>query len=178
MKKILTLFAVIGLIAFSSCEGPEGPQGPPGPLADVFEVENVSFNANANSENYIDFNRQIYVGDVVLVYRYDGADPQTNRDIWTPLPNSYYYSDGGLHFTFKFDFTQDNVRVFTEGFGLVANPIPADFAVNQIFRIVVVPGLDPIITGKSVNKAESLDYYTVIAKYGIDDSTVTKLKVN
>ncbi|MEN2487561.1 hypothetical protein AAYQ05_07150 [Flavobacterium sp. B11] len=174
MKKILTLFAVIGLIAFSSCEGPEGPPGPPGSpaAAEVFEIEKVNFSATANSEIYFNFKSQTYLGDVVLVYRYDGPDPKTNRDIWVPLPDSHYYNDGGLYFTYKFDFTQDNVRIFTEGYGLSANPIPSDFVVNQIFRIVVVPGFDPIVTGKSVNK---LDYYEVIKKYNIDDSNVKKL---
>ena len=47
MKKILTLFAVVGLIVFSSCEGPEGPPGPPGYDGEssnkVFEIINEDF---------------------------------------------------------------------------------------------------------------------------------------
>ncbi|WPO77239.1 hypothetical protein [Flavobacterium sp. KACC 22761] len=175
MKKILTLFAVIGLIAFTSCEGPEGPPGEPGPLAEVYEIENVNFSGTANSEVYFNFKSKLYLGDVVLVYRYDGADPVTKRDIWVPLPESHYYSDGSLYFAYKFDFTQDNVRIFTDGFGLNVNPIPADLRNAQIFRIVVVPGLDPLVTGKSVNKPDYSDYYKVIAKYNIDDSNVKKL---
>jgi hypothetical protein len=59
---------------------------------------------------------------------------------------------------------------------LIANPIPADLRTNQIFRIVVVPGNNPIVTtAKSTNKADYSDYYAVIKKYGIDDSNVTKL---
>lgn len=175
MKKILTFFAVVGLIAFTSCEGPEGPPGLDAPVADVFEIENVNFSATANSENYFNFRKQIYLGDVVLVYRYGGPDPKTGRDIWVPLPESHYYNDGGLYFAYKFDFTQDNVRLYTEGFGLNTNPIPPDLVVKQIFRIVVVPGLDPIITAKSVNKFDSSNYYKVIEKYNIDDSNIKKL---
>ncbi|MCV9930798.1 hypothetical protein OIU80_00755 [Flavobacterium sp. LS1R47] len=175
MKKIITLFAIVGLIVFSSCEGDEGPPGPPGLLSYVFEVNKVNFSATSNSQIYVDFDSRIYSGDVILVYRYDGADPATGRDIWVPLPESHYYSNGSLYFAFKFDFTQDNVRIFTEGFGLAANPIPADFVVDQIFRIVIVPGDDGINTKKSVNKPDYSDYNAVIKKYNIDDSNVKKL---
>lgn len=179
MKKILTLFAVIGLAVFSSCEGPEGPPGQDGfdgPAADVFEVEKVNFNATANSDFYFNFKTRIYPGDVVLVYRYAGFSPTTNLDVWTILPDSHYYTDGGFHFSYKFDFTQDDVRIYTEGLDLVANPIPADFRTNQIFRIVIVPGNNPIVTtAKSINKADYSNYYEVIKKYNIDDSNVKKL---
>ena len=179
MKKIFILFAAIGLVALSSCEGDQGPEGPPGydaAMPVVFEVTKVNFNATANSEIFVDFKSRIYTGDVVLVYRYTGDDPDTGRDVWTPLAESHYYSDGSLYFAYKFDFTQDNVRIFTEGFGLTANPMPADFAVNQIFRIVIVPGDDGNNTNnKSVNKPDYSDYYKVIEKYNIDDSNVEKL---
>ncbi|CAD0009081.1 hypothetical protein [Flavobacterium chungangense] len=176
MKKIFLLFAVVGLTVFSSCEGPEGPPGLPGPAADVFEVEKVNFNATASSDFYFNFKTRIYPGDVVLVYRYAGFSPTTNLDVWAILPDSHYYTDGGFHFGYKFDFTQDNVRIYTEGLDLVANPIPADFRTNQIFRIVVIPGNNPIVTtAKSVNKADYSNYYEVIKKYNIDDSNVQKL---
>lgn len=173
MKKILTLFAVVGLFAFSGCSNDDNVDYDT--ISHVFEVNKVNFSATSNSQIYVDFDSRIYSGDVILVYRYDGADPKTGRDIWTPLPESHYYTDGSLYFTFKFDFTQDNVRIFTEGFGLNINPIPADFVVDQIFRIVIVPGDDGVNTKKSVNKADYSDYNEVIRKYNIDDSNVKKL---
>ncbi|QGK75011.1 hypothetical protein GIY83_13310 [Flavobacterium sp. SLB02] len=175
MKKILTLFAVVGLIVFSSCEGDQGPPGE-SVAANVFEVEKVNFSATANSDFDFNFKSRIFPGDVVLVYRYAGFSPTTNLDVWTILPDSHYYTDGGLYFSYKFDFTQDDVKIYTEGLDLIANPIPADLRTNQIFRIVVVPGNNPIVTtAKSINKADYSDYYAVIKKYGIDDSNVKKL---
>ncbi|MDA6070071.1 hypothetical protein NJT12_10625 [Flavobacterium sp. AC] len=171
MKKILTLFAVVGLFAFSGCSNNDDNDT----ISYVFEVNKANFSPTSNSEIYVDFDSRIYSGDVILIYRYDGADPETKRDIWTPLPESHYYTDGKLYFTFKFDFTQDNFRIFTEGFDLNVNPIPADFVVDQIFRIVIVPGDDGFNTKKSVNVADYSDYNAVIKKYKIDDSNVKKL---
>lgn len=54
MKKILTLFAVVGLFAFTGCEGPEGPPGEDAPLAPVIDVNNVNFALNGDGE-VIDF---------------------------------------------------------------------------------------------------------------------------
>ena len=43
MKKILTLFAVVGLIVFSSCEGPiKGLREDDALMPEVFEVKNVN----------------------------------------------------------------------------------------------------------------------------------------
>ena len=63
MKKILTLFAVVGLIAFTSCEGPEGPPGVPGTSANrVFELMNVDFGANSQDGFNISASYFNYVG--------------------------------------------------------------------------------------------------------------------
>lgn len=170
MKKILTLFAIVGLIAFSSCEGPEGPPGEPGLIGYVFEVGNVNF-AN-NGDGIIQrFDSSIYSGDVLLVYRLTGV--VNGRDVWAPIPESHYYDDGSLFFTYKFNFTQDDFEIYLEGFEL--NTIPANLKNNQIFRIVIVPGDDGVNTKKSVNKADYSDYYEVIKKYNINDSSVKKL---
>lgn len=174
MKKILTLFAVVGLMAFSSCSD-DNNDVDNDTISYVFEANGVSFSSNSNSENYIDFDSRIYSGDVILVYRYTGADPVTGRDIWAPIPESHYYNDGTLYFTYKFDFTQDDVRIFIEGFDLDINPIPSNLRANQTFRIVIVPGDDGINTNKSANKPDYSDYNAVIKKYNIDDSNVKKL---
>jgi hypothetical protein len=171
MKKIFSLFAIFGLLIFSSCSDDDNDVDYD-TISHVFEINKADFSPTANSEMYVDFDSRIYSGDVILVYRYDGADPETGRDIWVPLPESHYYTDGSLHFAYKFDFTQDNVRIYTEGFALNANPIPSDFVVDQIFRIVIVPGDDGINTNKSAKKPS---YYEVIEKYNIDDSNVKRL---
>ena len=52
MKKILTLFAVVGLLAFASCEGPEGPQGPAGPVGAVYENIAPNYYNFTQNNNY------------------------------------------------------------------------------------------------------------------------------
>ncbi|MHC0445621.1 hypothetical protein ACWA1F_09420 [Flavobacterium sp. 3-218] len=171
MKKILTLFAVIGLIAFSSCEGPEGPPGPAGEVAPVIDVNNVNFASNGDGE-VIDFGFTLFPGDVVLAYRATGT--ANGSTVWSPIPESHYYDDGTLFFTYKFNFSRVDFELYLEGFEL--NTVPADLRNNQKFRIVVVPGEDPRISNKSVN-LKTLDYNTVIAKYNIDDSKVKTINL-
>ena len=174
MKKIITLFAIIGLVAFSSCEGPEGPEGPPGfntPLPQVFEVNNVSFAANGDGIVQR-FKTSILSGDVVLIYRLTGITAN-NRDVWSPIPESHYYDDGTLFFTYKFNFSQDDFEIYLDGFEL--NTVPVNLRTNQTFRIVIVPADDGFNTKKSVNKPDYSDYNAVIKKYNIDDSNVKRL---
>ncbi|WP_125719211.1 hypothetical protein [Flavobacterium ustbae] len=174
MKKILTLFAVIGLIAFSSCEGPEGPPGPPGEelVAQVIDVNNVNFASNGEGE-VINFGFTLFPGDVALAYRATGT--ANGGTVWSPIPESHYYDDGTLFFTYKFNFSRVDFELYLDGFEL--NTVPANLRTNQKFRIVVVPGNDPLISNKSVNAKNYLDYNTVIAKYNIDDSKVKTINL-
>lgn len=168
MKKILILFAVVGLTVFSSCEGPEGPPGVPGEdglIAQVIDVNNVNFALNGDGE-IIDFGFTLYPGDVVLAYRATGV--AGGDTVWTQIPESHYYDNGSLFFTYKFNFTRDNFELYLDGFEL--NTVPTNLRTNQKFRIVVVPGLDPKVSNKSVNKEDYSDYNAVIKKYNIDDS--------
>lgn len=174
MKKILTLFAVVGLIAFSSCEGPEGPPGQDGAdglIAQVIDVNNVNFALNGDGE-VIDFGFTIYPGDVVLAYRATGVATNGNT-VWTQIPESHYYDDGTLFFTYKFNFTRVDFELYLDGFNL--NTVPTNLRTNQKFRIVIVPGTDPKISNKSVNKEDYSDYNAVIKRYNIDDTNVKQL---
>ena len=173
MKKIITLLAVIGMFGFQGCTGPEGPpglDGQDGLIAEVFEVGNVNFDANGNGI-VKNFNSSIYSGDVILVYRLTGV--VNGHDVWSPIPESHYYDDGTLFFTYKFNFTQVDFEIYLEGFEL--NTIPNSLRSNQIFRIVIVPGDDGNNTKKSVNKPDYSNYDAVIKKYNIGDSNVKKL---
>ncbi|GAA3732825.1 hypothetical protein GCM10022422_14220 [Flavobacterium ginsengisoli] len=172
MKKILTLFAVIGLIAFSSCEGPEGPPGPQGPDGIIGQV--IQKTVNFNSPDYsvlIPYGLQIYPYDVVLVYhRYE---INNGNAVWRLLPQTYYMSDGGA-LDFNYDFTINDVSIWLAA-DFPLNTLSTDWTQNQVFRIVIVPGEKLAGTAKSVNKADYSDYNAVIAKYNIDDSNVKKL---
>ena len=92
MKKILTLFAVVGLFAFSSCEGPEGPQGPEGPVyeSEVFEVGPDFTAANGYSVTY-PLNPVMLSGDNILVYELVST---SGVDTWALLPQVYYFNNG------------------------------------------------------------------------------------
>jgi hypothetical protein len=170
MKKILTLFAVVGLFAFSGCSNDNDNYVDTDTISYVFEVNNVNFAANGDGILQ-KFNSSIYSGDVILVYRL--VDVVNGRDVWRPIPESYYYDDGTVYFTYKFNFTQDDFEIYLDGFEL--NTIPNNLRANQTFRIVIVPGDDGVNTKKSTNKADYSDYDAVIKKYNIDDSNVKKL---
>lgn len=170
MKKILTLFAVVGLIAFSSCEGPEGPPGLPGPEAEVFELKSVNFAFN-NDDGYNIYQKLtplILPSDVILIYRLNGTiDAAT--PIWQQIPRTLYTSQGELDY--DFDFSKEDFTIYAGGnYNLSLTP---EFLNNQTFRIVIIPGYFST-AGKSA-KPDYSDYNAVIKKYNIDDSNVKKL---
>ncbi|SHL13862.1 hypothetical protein [Flavobacterium chilense] len=171
MKKILTLFAVVGLIVFSSCEGPEGPPGQDGLIAEVFELQNVNFAYNANDgyNIYQKLNPTIFPSDVILIYRLAGTI-DSNTPVWQQIPRTLYTSKGELDY--DFDFSKQDFTIYAGGnYDLSLTP---EFLNKQTFRIVIVPG-GFSTTGKSANKSEFSDYNAVIKKYNIDDSNVKKL---
>ncbi|MBE8723728.1 hypothetical protein [Flavobacterium hungaricum] len=175
MKKILTLFAVVGLIVFSSCEGPEGPPGAPGepgPLAEVFQVKGVNFTSDNNYNPIIPLDPAIFASDMVLVYRQDGTD--AGAPVWKMTPELYYLPDGTLDFGYNSNFTARDVSIYMDGNDL--GSVLSAFRLNQTFRIVIIPGYLSG-TAKSVNKTDFSDYKSVIAKYGIDESKIKELKV-
>ncbi len=180
MKKILTLFAVVGLIVFSSCEGPEGPpgrdgqdgsKGDPGFVSEVFELQNVNFGFN-NTDGYNIYqklNPVIYDSDVILIYRLAGVI-DSNTPIWQQIPRTLYTSKGELDY--DFDFSKGDFTIYAGGnYDLSLTP---EFLKNQTFRIVIIPGAFST-TSKSVNKPDYSDYNDVIKRYNIDDSNVKKL---
>ncbi|SHH18116.1 hypothetical protein [Flavobacterium defluvii] len=171
MKKILTLFAVVGLMAFTSCEGPEGPPGQDGSIpAEVYEVSNVNFTNTNNYNPVIALSPAILPSDMVLVYRLSGVD--NGRDVWKLLPENYYLADGTLDFGFDYDFTISDVSIYMIGNDL--GGVVSSFRLNQVIRIVIVPGY---LTGKSVNKPDYSNYNEVIKRYNINDNNIKKIKL-
>ena len=171
MKKILTLFAIVGLVAFSSCEGPEGPPGQDGSIpAEVYEVSNVNF-TDANDYNpIIPLNPAIYDSDMVVLYRLAGVD--NGQDVWKMTPELYYFANGTFNFGYNFNFTKNDVSIYLDGNDLAS--VQSSFRTNQIFRIVIIPGY---FSNKSVNKPDFSDYNAVIKKYNIDDSNLKKIQL-
>lgn len=171
MKKILALFAVVGLFAFISCEGPEGPEGPSGEASNrVFEIFNEDF-ALSNSTYNISgtFNPFIGNADTVLIYRLAGTI-DSNTPIWQLIPRTIYLSNN-RELDYDYDFSKEDFKIYVRA-NYDLETTAADYLDNQTFRIVIVPGS---FTDKSSVKPDYSDYNAVIKKYNIDDSNVQKL---
>ncbi|BFM44300.1 hypothetical protein CFS9_29410 [Flavobacterium sp. CFS9] len=172
MKKILTLFAVavVGLITFSSCEGPEGPPGSDSALSYVYEVD-----ANFVGPNYSVTSTPsgMLSGDNILVYELVST---SGPDSWALLPQVYYFNNGLETAQYNYTFSKNRVTIFITGSLNDYSQLPSSFRLGKVFRVVIIPGDDGINakTGKKVT-TDNLDYNTVIKKYSIDDSNVKKL---
>ena len=172
MKKLLFLFAVVGLATFTSCEGDQGipgQDGPPGPNSEVFELKNVNFTANGNNEFTIfrDLNPVIFASDNILIYRMSGLINNTTP-IWQLIPRTLFLPEGELDY--DFDFSRQDFTIYANGtYNLTLTP---QFLNNQTFRIVIIPGY----FSRSLNQVDFNDYNAVIKHFNINDKFVTPIK--
>ncbi|WP_163398796.1 hypothetical protein [Flavobacterium fluviatile] len=171
MKKILTLFAVVGLFAFSGCSDDDNDVDYD-TISEVFQLSNVNFGYNATDgyNIYEELDPLLFNDDVILIYRKIGTINGTNAPIWQQIPRTIYTANGELDY--DFDFSNEHFIIYASGnYNLSLTP---QFLNNQTFRIVIVPG-SPTGSAKSVNKEDYSDYNAVIKKYNIDDSNVKEL---
>jgi len=172
MKKIITLFAVIGMLSLQSCTGPEGPQGIPGEdglIGTVYENTSSNYFNFTSDKNYkvrYTFPKSLYDSDVILVYRLGGID--NGKAIWEFLPQTYYFDNGTRDYSYNFNFTYNYVDIYLSGNDL--GTVPAEYRIQQIFRIVVVPA----DFATTVNKNSYLD---VISKLNIKESQIQEIKL-
>ncbi|HEU0125385.1 MAG TPA: hypothetical protein VFQ56_03685, partial [Flavobacterium sp.] len=135
MKKILTLFAVVGMMAFSSCSNDDNNVDYD-TIGTVYENVAPNYYNFTNNNGYavrFTFPEGIYDSDVVLVYRFDGTD-EGGRPVWQALPETYYFDNGSRDFSLKYVFTQNYVNIYLDGNDQAT--IPAEYRTQQIFRIV------------------------------------------
>lgn len=167
MKKIILLFvALAGIISLQSCEVNE--------INDqhVFEAEVFEFSASFNNNQFSvigNFSRDILPSDHLLIYRLYGRD--NGLDVWRLIPQTVYL-ENGREFDYNYDFTKRDFRIFMEpNFDLnsLNNQYWNTYVVNQIFRIVVVPG-------RLRNKMNYNDYDTTVRILGIENIPIKKLK--
>lgn len=168
MNRFLTIFALIGMIAFQACEGPIGPEGPQGEpginiLGTTFEIE-LDFNAANEYSNIRTLPFQLEESDAILVYRLSGAD--NNNDVWRLLPQTYFFDQGML--MYNFDYTKDDVSVFLDG-TIAASALGTGWTDNQIFRVIVVPA------DFYQSRIDWTDYEGVTKLLGISDSDFVKI---
>lgn len=176
MRRITSIFALIGLMAFQACEGPIGPAGPEGPqgpqgapgvniVSEVFEVETDFTKAN-NYEAVFDFDPPIVSSDVVLAFIEWERAGQT--PIWRALPQTVFFEQGVL--MYNYDFTKDDFRLFLDG-PLDYSLLSADWTQDQKFRIVIVPG---DFTGSRIDWT---NYEAVTKLLGIEEEDFQKVKL-
>jgi len=185
MKRLLQfimLFFAIALV--QACEGPEGdvgPQGETGPqgatgaqgpagesgTAQVFEFS-YPFDAESGYGLYgswdeiattLEIEDSLSVGenDAVLVYMYYGADDEDN-DTWTPLPQTFFVTDGLLKFAFNHSNTF--LEIFMDANFDMTNITTYDGTYS--FRVVIIPGLKlRTANGQTITSKPDLTTYPV-----------------
>lgn len=168
MNKLLTIFALIGLLAFQACEGPEGPIGPQGEpgiviVGTTYEVE-LDFTAAEQYSGLFEFPETLVDGDAVLIYRLSAVE--NGRDIWRLLPQTYFFDEGVL--MYNFDYSLDDFSIFLDG-AIDPTILANQWVNNQIFRVVVVPSDLPTA------RVDYSNYEAVTKMLGIEDEDFQKL---
>ncbi|MFT3794179.1 hypothetical protein [Flavobacterium sp.] len=168
MKKIFLLLAVVAMTFLQGCEGDPGPQGPVGQTgysaeSQVMEITNVNFTAPSYGIIF-NYGFQTLNSDHALVYRLSAIDG--GNDVWQLIPQYYFYNDGTMNFGYNYDSTINDTSIYLEGQDL--GTITDQYRLNQIFRIVIVPGQ---FTNKS---AMSTKYEDVVEMLNIKESDFKK----
>lgn len=165
MKKIFLLLAVVAGIGLTSCEGPEGPQGPTGYTAEsqVIEITGVNFTAPSFGV-FVPYGFDALQTDHALVYRLSGSD--NGNYVWQLIPQNYFFADGTFDFGYNYDATYYDANIYLEGQDLIT--VPESMRLNQIFRIVIVPGQ---FANKSGTKT---DYNSVTQALNITEADFKK----
>lgn len=167
MKSTL-LIAFIVIITLQGCSVNETPQNvvDNDTISEVFEFSNVNFVPN-NYSVILDYPHDIYSSDMVLVYRLSGIFQ--GEDIWKLQPEQFFFDDGTLDLQYGFNFTRYDTEVYMEGFDLAT--VSESFRLNQIFRIVIVPGY---FGNKSIVNFK--DYKAVVKALNVDESKVQRIQ--
>ncbi len=167
MKKIITLFAIVGLLSLQSCtvnDNTAPDYVDQDTISEVFEVT-TSFNSANGYSKIINLSPAIYASDVVLVYRLSGT--YNGNDLWKLMPETFYFDNGTLDFGYRFDFTKNDINVYMVGNDLQS--VSATFRNNQVLRIVIVPGS----FSSSINKE---NYNEVIGALNIKENDIQKIE--
>lgn len=164
MKKIITLLAVVGMFSFQSCTTTTDTNYVDNDtISEVFEVT-TSFNTGNDFSKVVTFNPSLYSSDVVLVYRLSGI--YQGQDLWKLLPETYYFTDGTMNFGYNFDFRNNDVNIYMVGNSL--QTVADQYRINQVLRIVIVPG-------RFVSLINKNNYEAVISTLNINENKIQKI---
>jgi hypothetical protein len=107
---------------------------------------------------------------MVLVYRL--ADYGSAGDVWKLLPETYYFNDGTLDFGYRNDFTRFDAEVSLFGYDLPGLPVANKL--DQVFRVVVIPGY---FSNRTSTTVDFSDYNTVKSHYNLVKNKVIKIRM-
>ena len=166
MKKLTFVLSILVFGFLSSCTTNEVVQAPPVQNSEslVFEISNTNFQTSNNFSRLFIFPRAILASDHVVVYRLSGTTAQ-NQDVWSILPQQFFLANGAFDFGYNFDFTKFDVEVFLQGNNL--GTLNSNFRLNQVFRIVVIPG-------QFGNKMNTTNIKEVMKLVNVSESDVVK----
>ena len=167
MKKLSLVLSILVFGFLSSCTTNEEAQAPPVQNSEslVFEISNTNFQTSNNFSRLFIFPRAILASDHVVVYRLSGTTAQ-NQDVWSILPQQFFLANGAFDFGYNFDFTKFDVEVFLQGNNLAT--LNSNFRLNQVFRIVVIPG-------QFGNKANVVNIKDVMKTISVEEIDVVKM---
>lgn len=168
MKKIITLFAVIGMLSLQGCT-PTDNSVDNDTIAEAFEIKSKNFYndpIDSPDEGYFiygKFTPNIYPSDVVLIYRLSGTI-DSNTPIWQLIPRTLFLTQGELDY--DYDFSKEDYTIYAGGtYNLALTP---QYLNNQTFRIVIVPA--NLVQGVDKN-----NYPAVMSALNIKENQIQKI---
>ena len=138
MKKILLLLSISSLLLLSSCYI-ENDTIEVASLSQVFETTVDFTNSNDYSQLVnIPLDIEVYESDVILVYWLEDVISDGTGgtfDVWTPLPQTIYTTQGSFQYSFNHTFI--DVFLFLQG-DINLDSLSSNLTNNQTFRIAIV----------------------------------------
>ena len=138
MKKILLLLSLSSLLLLSSCYI-ENDNTQVASLSQVFETTVDFTNSNDYSQLVnITIDIEVYESDVILVYWLEDVISDGTGgtfDVWTPLPQTIYTTQGSFQYSFNHTFI--DVFLFLQG-DINLDSLSSNLTNNQTFRIAIV----------------------------------------
>ncbi|MCW2119255.1 hypothetical protein [Flavobacterium sp. 7A] len=174
MKKIITLFAIVGFLSLSSCtvQDNNGTTVNNTKPAQAFEIKNIDLNKVTSNEYNLSgtFNFEIggdlFDNETVLIYRLTGT-VNSSTPIWQLIPRTLSWSNGDV-LQYYYDFSKVDFVITAYGNYNLLNR--SEFIDNQTYRVVILPS--DLLSSVNVE-----NYDDVLSKINSKDSQIQILKL-
>lgn len=173
MKKIVTLFAFVSLVAFSSCTTTEEYNVEDNDTyPEAFEIKNVNLSKVADNEYNLKSTFQYEIGgnlyddETVLIYRLTSTINSTTP-VWQLIPRTIYFTNNN-ELDYDYDFSKVDFIITARGNYVLQNT--PEYIRDQTFRVVIIPS----------DLAASMDttnYTEVMKTLKISESQVQKVEL-